>query len=129
MEKNDKLFVSGAVLAAVLAGLWAQLMQLTPAVDGMVDFFTAAAVIVGLSFVYLSRDSLGGETARHLEVLGVGLLVFVLSYWPSYVWSTAGSPAWAGMGSAFWSVLFGMMNLVGFAIVTYGFYGFWKMGQ
>jgi hypothetical protein len=129
MEKNDYLFVAGALLTAVLAGGWAHLMNLSPAVDGMIDFFTAAAVLVGLAFVYLARDSLGGESARNLEVLGTGLLVFVVSYWPSYVWSTAGNPGWLGMTQAFWSMLFGMLNLAGFTIVAYGFYRFWNMGK
>lgn len=129
MQKNDKLFVAGAVLMAVLGGVWAHLLELTPAVDGMIDFFTAAAVLVGLSFVYLSRDNLGGETSENLTVLGVGLFVFVVSYWPSYVWSTAGNPAWFGLTTGFWNILFGMLNLVGFGIVAYGFYNFWDMGR
>lgn len=129
MEKTDRLFVVGAVVLAVLGGLWAQLLGLTSSVDGMIDFFVAAAVLVGLAFVYLSKDNLGGETAKNLEVLGIGLFVFVVSYWPSYVWSTAGNPAWAGMSTGFWSVLFGMLNIVGFGIVAYGFYGFWDMGR
>lgn len=129
MEINDKYFISGALILTVLAGVWAHLMGVTPAVDGMIDFFTAAAVLGGLYFIYLARDLLGGETARHLEVIGIGLLVFVLAYWPSYTWSTAGNPAWLGFGSAFWSMLFGVGNIVGFAIITYGFYSFWKMGR
>lgn len=129
MRDNDKLFVAGAIAITVLAGLWAQVMGLEPAADAFIDFLTFAAVAVGLVFVYKARDELGGETARSIELLGIGLLVFVLAYWPSYTWSTVGNPEWLGMTTGFWSMLFGLANFVGLALVTYAFYTFWEMGQ
>ncbi len=129
MRSNDKKVVAGAVAFAVLAALWAQFMGLEPAADAFIDFLTFAAVAGGLYFIYKARDALGGGTARRLEILGVGLLVFVLAYWPSYTWSTVGSPEWLGLTTGFWSMLFGLMNFVGLAIVAYGFYEFWDMGQ
>lgn len=129
MRDTDKKVVAGAVAFAVLAALWAQFMGLQPAADAFIDFLTFAAVAGGLYFIYKARDALGGGTARRLEILGAGLLVFVLAYWPSYTWSTVGSPEWLGLTTGFWSMLFGLMNFVGLAIVAYGFYEFWDMGQ
>ncbi|AOV94693.1 hypothetical protein AQV86_02090 [Nanohaloarchaea archaeon SG9] len=129
MRHSDKLVVAGVLAFSVLAGLWAQFMGLEPAADAFIDFLTFAAVAGGLVFIYEARDELGGETARNLEILGIGLLVFVLAYWPSYTWSTVGSPEWLGMTTGFWSMLFGLANFVGLAIVTYAFYTFWEMAQ
>jgi hypothetical protein len=129
MRSSDKKVVAGAVAFSVLAALWAQFMGLQPAADAFIDFLTFAAVAGGLYFIYKARDALGGGTARRLEILGVGLLVFVLAYWPSYTWATVGSPEWLGLTTGFWSMLFGLMNFVGLAIVAYGFYEFWDMGQ
>jgi hypothetical protein len=33
------------------------------------------------------------------------------------------------MTTGFWSMLFGLANFVGLALVTYAFYTFWEMGQ
>ncbi len=129
MRRNDKLVVGGAIAISILAGLWGQVMGLQPAADAFIDFLTFAAVAGGLAFIYKARDELGGETARSLEILGAGLLVFVLAYWPSYTWSTVGQPQWLGMSTGFWSMLFGLGNFVGLGIVAYGFYTFWEMGQ
>jgi hypothetical protein len=129
MRKSDKAVIVGAVAFAVLAALWAQFMGLEPAADAFIDFLTFAAVAGGLYFIYKARDDLGGQTARRLEILGTGLLVFVLAYWPSYTWSTVGSPEWLGLTTGFWSMLFGLLNFVGLGIVAYGFYEFWDMGQ
>ena len=72
MRRNDKLVVAAAIGFSVLAGLWAQFMGLEPAADAFIDFLTFAAVAGGLVFIYKARDELGGETARNLEVLGIG---------------------------------------------------------
>ncbi|MFB6159283.1 MAG: hypothetical protein ABEJ95_06540 [Candidatus Nanohalobium sp.] len=129
MRRNDKLFVAGALVMTVLLGLWSQLMALPDGASAFADFITFAAVAGGLVFIYKARDQLGGETARSLEVLGLGLLIYVLAYWPSYKWSVAGSPAWLGLSTEFWSILFALGNFVGLGIVAYGFYTFWEMGQ
>jgi len=129
MRKNDKMVVAAALAFALLAGLWGQVMGLEPAADAFIDFLTFAAVAGGLFFIYKARDKLGGETARSLELLGAGMLVFVLAYWPSYTWSAAGSPMWLGLSTGFWSMLFGLANFVGLAIVAYAFYIFWQMGR
>lgn len=129
MRTSDKQVVGGAIAFAVLAALWAQFMGLEPAADAFIDFLTFAAVAGGLYFIYKARDQLGGETARRLEILGIGLLVFVLAYWPSYTWATVGNPEWLGLSTGFWSMLFGLANFVGLGIVAYGFYEFWDMGQ
>lgn len=129
MRRSDKMMVAGVLIFSVLAGLWAQVMGLQPAADAFIDFLTFAAVAGGLVFIYKARDELGGETARSLEILGTGLLVFVMAYWPSYTWSSVGNPTWLGLTTGFWSMLFGLANFVGLAIVTYAFYTFWQMGQ
>lgn len=129
MRKSDKAVVAGVLVFSVLAGLWAQFMGLEPAADAFIDFLTFAAVAGGLYFIYKARDQLGGGTARRLEILGIGMLVFVLAYWPSYTWSTVGNPEWLGLTTGFWSMLFGLLNFVGLGIVAYGFYEFWDMGQ
>lgn len=129
MREGDKKFVYGAIIFSVLAGLWAQMMGLEPAADAFIDYLTFAAVAGGLYFIYKARDQIGGDTARRLEILGIGLTVFVLAYWPSYTWTTLGNPEWLGLTTGFWSMLFGLMNFVGLGIVAYGFYEFWDMGQ
>jgi hypothetical protein len=129
MKQQDRRVILGGVVIAVLAGLWSHFMGIGPEVDAFIDFLTVIAVLGSVAFIYLGRDLLGGDTARNLEVIGIGLSLYVLTYWASYHWDIVGNPAWLGFSAPGWSVFFGLMTLATFGMVVYGFYLFWEMGR
>lgn len=142
MNTRDQWVVGGGIATAILAGLWIQVIVgpniasgtydtgVTVAIlDDMIDFFTIIATVAAAGMVYKARDTLGGTMGRGLEVIGVGLVLYVLTYWPSYRWSIEGSPAWLGMSSGFWDVLFSSMTLATFGFIAYGFYLIWSLGR
>jgi len=129
MERQDKAVIGVVLVVTVLAGVWAQLMGIGTEVDAFIDYFTVIATLGSVGFIYLSRDLLGGDIARNLEVIGTGLFLYVLVYWSSYHWDVAGNPEWLGITGPGWNVFFSLATLVTFGFVTYGFYLFWQMGK
>jgi hypothetical protein len=129
MKEADNKVILGGIMAAVLAGLWAQFMGLETAVDGIIDYFVVITTLIGLYFLNNARKDLGGEIARSLEILGIATFLYVISYWPSYRWGMAGNPAWLGMTAEFWSMLFSLLNMMTFGLIAYGFYRFWTTGK
>lgn len=139
MNTRDKWVVWGGVATAVLAGLWVHVITgpaiaagtyetgtVVGLVDTIIDFFTVIATLLAVGMVYKARNTLAGKMGRGLEVIGIGLVLYVLTYWPSYRWSIEGSPAWLGMSAGFWDVLFNSMTLATFGFIAYGFYLIWS---
>jgi hypothetical protein len=129
MKNHDKYVIVSGVGTAVIAGFWAHLMGIGTEVDAFIDFLTIIAILGSVSFIYLGRDMLGGDTARNLEIIGIGLSLYVITYWASYRWSIADNPAWLGVTAQGWDMFFGLMTLATFGLVAYGFYLFWQMGR
>lgn len=142
MNRTDRYVIGSGVLVAVLAGLWIQLIVgpelatgayssdiAVALIDNMIDFFTLLAVVAALVFLHKSGQLLGGDIGRGLDVIGVGLLLYVPTYWLSYRWAIEGSPQWLGLTTGFWDLLFGFLSLSLFGFITYGFYLIWSLGQ
>jgi len=103
--------------------------QAVAIIDNIIDFFTIIVSIIALGMVYKAKDLLGGQLERGLDVIGIGLLLYVLTYWPSYRWSISGSPQWLGWTTGAWSLFFNVMTFVTFSFIAYGFYLIWKLGR
>jgi hypothetical protein len=142
MKKIDKGVVGGGVLVALLAGIWVHIIvgpaissgsiQTADAislVDDILDFFTLMFALLSVGAVYRARDLLGGAMGRGLNMIGVGLLFFALTYWPSYRWGMEGSPEWLGMTTGAWSMFFSFASLTAFAFIAYGFFLVWYLGR
>lgn len=138
MNKQDTWVIGGAVLFTILAGVWVHFIVgagnyetavAVSLIDDILDYFTLVAAAVTFALVYKARSAYGGHLSRSLGVIGLGLLFFMPTYWLSYRWNIEGSPAWLGMTTGFWSLLFNMLTLVTFAFIGYGFYLIWRLGK
>lgn len=91
---------------------------------------SVVAILLGVLFIYLSRDRLGGSVSRNLSVIASGFLIYGLIYWPHKVsWHGTGEPAWLGLSPGAWQTTFHLLTVSTLVIVAYGFYLFWQMAQ
>jgi hypothetical protein len=136
MKKNDYIAVGTTVLIPLLAAF--ALMGVTGN-QGLVMITvgtTIAAflgVVAGLIAIYKGREGYGGLVARNLEIIGIGLGLFIVTYIPHVLWHIFGlmnqnplGPSWVGLTKAWWAGFFHIGAISFFLISSYGFYLFWS---
>lgn len=137
-ETRDIAVIGGGILVSILAAVAAQTGVLTEsmvsAISGLLPKLTLLVILAGVSFVYLSRDLLGGEIVRRLEVIAAGFLLYAIVWWPHKIWwhgSGFGGemPGWLGIAPGAWQTFFHLITASAIAITGYGFYLFWQMAQ
>ncbi len=91
---------------------------------------SVVVILLGVLFIYLARDLLGGQVSRNLEVVASGFLIYGLVYWPHKIaWHGSGEPSWLGVSAGAWQTFFHLLTVSTLVIVAYGFYLFWQMGK
>ena len=139
LNNKDYGFILGGVLLSFLGAFAAEAGVLSASLVGTITTWlpriTILVILVGLVFVYLSRDLLGGEIAKNLEVVAAGFLIYGISWWPHKMGYHAEAMGGAA-GSIFgvftpgaWNVFFHTLTAAVFGIVSFGFYRFWEMSQ
>lgn len=130
LTQRDWWVVLGATGIAVFGGILVH-AGLFDSVDAFPLGLTVLAIGGSLSFIDKARQELDSDTARNLEIMGVGLTLYFGSYGLSYQWSRLpeAQQAWLGFAPNAWAAMFDLFTVATFAIIAYGFYRFWEMGQ
>lgn len=95
-------------------------------IENYTRFVMSAVVLSAVFFIHRAVQSWAGEFARYLELIGAGLSLVLVTWVPHIGWHVSGQPPMLGVGPGFWLTFFHGLNLMGFIIVAYGFYLFWK---
>lgn len=138
LELRDYLLIGGGISASLALAVATEIGLLSEStisvVTGLLPKLTLLVILAGVSFVYLSRDLLGGEIVRRLEVIAVGFLIYAVIWWPHKIWwhgSGYGGemPGWLGLSPGAWQTFFHLTTASAIGITGYGFYLFWQMAQ
>lgn len=139
MKRNDYLLIVGAVgIAAVLGWLVRGISDIeTIAMLTIVLTIGAGIAVLGtLVAIYKGKKLYGGTIARNLEVIAIGLILFIVSYLPHVTWHVIGlaqdnplGPTWLLLSKSWWTGFYHFGALMFFLISVYGFYLFWKFGN
>lgn len=134
LDRRDLYLLGGLLVFALFIGLLGQVGIITQAQEIWLGYAAIVPIIPALYYVYRARERWGGQIARNLELIGVGLAIHLVLWAPHIRWhiltEQAGSaPRWFGMLPSFWYVAWHGLSLFGFAIVTYGFYRFWRYSR
>jgi hypothetical protein len=127
LTKQDWAVVGAMFGLSILVGVLRQL--------GVQGPLRAAAFLIGpagilcLIFIYLAAKSWGGEVARYLTFIGIGIATFVLNSMPHIIWHIQETPAFFGIPTSFWYIFFHGGIALGFVYITYGFYLFYQTGK
>lgn len=137
LSRTDGLLVAGTVAVAVVAGLIFapvtdfETLHLLDLATNVLIFSIIAVMLVPL---FLASRHWGGEIGRNLQIVAVGLLVFVVSILPHIEWHVEGAPyylgpAMLGLSPAWWVGFFHTLTVATWIVVIYGFYRFWRLAR
>ncbi|MFB6115549.1 MAG: hypothetical protein ABEK04_04585, partial [Candidatus Nanohalobium sp.] len=77
---------------------------------------------------YSGKKVWGGEMEKSIELVAIGLICVIINRIPQVIYGINSLDVF-GLGIRFWAGFFNFLGAVGFAIVSYGFYRFWKVAQ
>lgn len=139
LNNQDYGVILGGIIISFLGAFAAEAgvlsSSLVGTITGLLPKITVLVILVGLVFVYLARDLLGGEIVDNLEVVAAGFLVYAVIWWPHKMGYHA--DAWGGSAASImgifspgaWNVFFHTLTAAVFGIASFGFYRFWEMSQ
>lgn len=139
LNNKDYGFILGGILLSFLGAFAAEAgvlgASLVSTLGTWLPRLTILVILVGLAFVYLSRDLLGGEIAKNLEVVAAGFLIYAVTWGPHKMGYHTGAlgGAEASIFGVFtpgaWNVFWHTLVAATFGVVSFGFYRFWEMSQ
>jgi len=103
-----------------------------------VEYYTSIIMtllmLLGIFFIYKAGTTWAGDFARYLSIMGGGFLLILISWMPHIHWHMVGlqpgvsgiGPTWLSIHPTFWLNFFHLITAMGFGVMTYGFYLFWK---
>ncbi|AOV94692.1 hypothetical protein AQV86_02085 [Nanohaloarchaea archaeon SG9] len=139
LNSQDYGIIGGGILLSFLGAFATEAGIINASLAGTITTWlpriTVLTILVGIVFVYLSRDLLGGEIVQNLEVVATGFLIYAVTWWPhkmGYHAEALGGAASSIFGvftTGAWNVFFHTLTAAVFGLVSFGFYRFWEMSQ
>lgn len=131
--QRDWIIGAGGFLLVIALAFASHIMQWPRIVEILGDVLTGIFGLVAVYFIYKASDMLGGDLARYISVMGVGLAYYSLTLVP-HVYGHFLSGGGAGvMVGPFKLLTFFMWQHVAsiwvFVLIAYGLYLFWQGGK
>jgi hypothetical protein len=127
LERKDKAIVIAAFGLSILIGVLRQIGIQGPLKAAA--FLIVPAGLISIYYIYRAAQAWGGEVARYLTFMGIGMAVFVINMVPHIVWHIQDTPAFFGIDNSFWYIFFHGGIALGFVYLAYGFYLFYQTGK
>jgi hypothetical protein len=133
LEKKDWYLLTPGIVLGFIAAVLGQLGIIGLSVEQILTYLMVVPIIPGIYFLYKARSLWGGDIARYLDFIGVGLLVNLVLFPIHMNWHFASQEATAqflawGISPNFWYVFFHGLTGYSFAMLAYGFYLFYESG-
>lgn len=122
---EDALIISGGILTAILGGVATQMGLITTKTIQLISVIVLFTAPVS---IYSGKRVWGGEVAKNMQFVAVGLIAVIFKMLPGLMWPGS-KMTLLGLGNSFWMGFFNFLGAVGFALVSYGFYRFWKLAK
>lgn len=123
-RKEDALILGAGLAVAVLGGIARQVGIID---NSMIQLLTVVVLFTAPVSIYSGKKVWGGELARNMVFVAFGLVAVIMQKLTFLFWGKDFSVL--GIGSTFWNGFFEFLGAVGFALVSYGFYRFWKLAK
>jgi hypothetical protein len=125
MDREDYAIIFGGIAIAILGGILRHLYILD---GGAIYLLTLVVILTAPISIYSGKKVWGGEMAKNMELVAIGLGAVIINRIPQVVYQI-NALDFFGLSIRFWAGFFNFLGAVGFAIVSYGFYKFWKVAQ
>lgn len=129
LKQNDYLVMG---LLAALSGIagYTSLMATEPVlVEKWLDRGTILVVLFSILIIYKAKQEVEGDLVRDLELIGIGLAIYMFIYLPHIIWHITGqNPVEIGSVMIPANFLFGFfhaLTISSFILIGYGFYNLW----
>lgn len=133
LTQKDWYLAGAGVVLSIIATVLTQIGVIGPAFEMVLTFVMVIPIIPGLYFLYKSRSLWGGDMARYLDFIGVGLVINLVLFpvhmgWHFGLVASEAGAAMLGLSPNFWYIFFHGLTGYSFAMLAYGFYLFYKSG-
>jgi hypothetical protein len=127
--QRDWIIGAGGFLFVIVMAVLSHIFQFPALVEILGDVLTAIFGLVAVYFIYKASGMLGGDVARYISVMGVGLAYYSLTLVPHVYGHLTGlqtvGPVKA-ISLYFWQHV---ASIWVFIMIAYGLYLFWKGGK
>lgn len=127
LERKDQAVIGAALAISLIAGLLKASGVKVPV--GPVSMLMLPAGIISIVFVYLAAEQYGGQVARYLYFMALGIGWFLLMTFPHVFWHQAKMPALLGIDTSFWYIFYHGGILISYFFIGYGFYLFYQSAK
>lgn len=136
LKRQDWQIMMGLLALSFLSGLAFTTVQdhgTLLLIDRFSNILMAFAIVATLIPLLKASQHWGGKIGRGLQIIALGLLLFMFSIIPHVEWHVMGAPDPLGprmvLSSAWWAGFFHILTIVSWVIIIYGFYLFWDLGR
>ncbi|MFB6174791.1 MAG: hypothetical protein ABEJ87_02340 [Candidatus Nanohalobium sp.] len=123
--REDYAIMTGGLAVAVMGGMARQMGFISVKTTKLI---TLIVLLFAPVSIYSGKKLWGGEIAKDMELVAIGLGAVIIHRLPEILWGSKFSDS-LGLSDPFWKGFFNFLGAVGFAIVSYGFYRFWKLAN
>ncbi|MFB6159281.1 MAG: hypothetical protein ABEJ95_06530 [Candidatus Nanohalobium sp.] len=127
--QRDWIIGAGGFLLVLVLAVLSHVMQWPRIVEILGDILTGIFGLVGAYFIYKASDMLGGDLARYISIMGVGIAYYSITLVPHVYGHLSGVKS---VGPIKMLTLFMWQHVVSiwvFVLIAYGLYLFWKGGK
>jgi len=122
LESKDAAIVASILSLGVINGVSWHILGLDMAAESWFRWIEGGVILLTLAFLFRARGLWGGEIARSIDVITMGIAVYLIQYIPHIGYHIQEHPVWLGLGEGFWIGLFHGVSAASFLVVTYGIY-------
>lgn len=133
LQRSDYKVIIGGVVATLAVSFGALVAGVGPMVELPIDILTAIVTLAGVYFIYKTVGTFGGDVARYLAVIGIGLVYYALTFIPhTQLHIMQIETGMSQIGPINLLALFMFQHIATiwvFVLAAYGFYLFWRGGK
>lgn len=129
LEKRDSLFMAGSAIAVVLVSVIAGAVGAPAIVELILDLLLTVSIFGSFYFVYKGVNVSGGQLARYMTMIVLGLGIYGVTLVPHAYWHILGRPTIGPLSVGTLSAIAHTMTVMAFLFVAYGFYLFYEGGK
>lgn len=129
IEKRDGYFMAGSALAVVVFSIIAGVMGAPQMLEFILDILVTGSIFGSMYFVYKGVKVSGGQLARYMTMIVLGLGIYAITLVPHVYWHIMGRPTPGFIAVGTVSAVMHTMTVMAFVFVAYGFYLFYEGGK
>jgi len=127
--QRDWIIGAGGLAFVLVLSVLSHLLQFPGIIEILGDIVTAIFGFVAVYFIYKATDMLGGDVARYISIMGIGLAYYSLTLVPHVYGHLSDIHMIGPVNTASVYLWQHIASIWVFIMISYGLYLFWKGGK